>query len=84
MRQNEARPEGCQDEERQKLSAPSLFAFLASIYLCPRFLSLTSNQNCKYYVNRNFIDLMTRNTKSLDMVLADLTNTVKLDTGAVR
>lgn len=25
-----------------------------------------------------------RNTKSLDMVLADLTNTVKLDTGAVR
>ena len=25
-----------------------------------------------------------RNTRSLDMVLADLTNTVKLDTGAVR
>ncbi len=28
--------------------------------------------------------LNNRNTKSLDMVLADLTNTVKLDTGAVR
>ena len=28
--------------------------------------------------------LNNRNTKSLDMVLADLTNTVRLDTGAVR
>jgi len=52
------------------------------IYIKPRIITVLRSGTRPRKAVR--VLLNNRNTKSLDMVLADLTNTVKLDTGAVR
>jgi len=54
----------------------------AKIYIKPRIITVLKSGTKPRKAVR--VLLNNRNTKSLDMVLADLTNTVKLDTGAVR
>jgi len=52
------------------------------VYIKPRIITVLRSGTRPRKAVR--VLLNNRNTKSLDMVLADLTNTVKLDTGAVR